>query len=135
MDRRVEGKVKQIQAKVEQANKTLEELNKEFDKYNKLLHKKLDVSDGQRIWRHFQRFAEYSDLKDLYQKCIPVLARFEQQILEYQNDNDQKAFIIRRFDEALSQKADKVQIDMLYKYVDREFATSAGITSFKSEIE
>lgn len=108
---------------------------KEFDSYNKLLHKKLDIQDGQRIWKHFQRFAEYSDLKDLYNRCIPVIAQFEQKIIEFQNDIDQKSFIIRSFDEALSQKADKLQTEMLQKYMDREFVKTDGITSFKSEIE
>ena len=39
--------------------------------------KRLSVKDGTRIWRHFQRFAEYSDLKTLYQKFIPELVKVE----------------------------------------------------------
>jgi hypothetical protein len=37
----------------------------------------MDKSDGVKIWKYFQRFAEYSDLKDLYNKCIPEMAKFE----------------------------------------------------------
>ena len=44
---------------------------------------RLSGNDGKRIWRHFQRFAEYNDLKDLYNKCIPELVRFEQKIIDF----------------------------------------------------
>ena len=30
-----------------------------------------------------QRFAEYNDLKDLYNKCIPELSKFEQKIISF----------------------------------------------------
>ena len=45
--------------------------------------KKLTIQDGQRIWKHFQRFAEYDDLKDLYQRCIPQLANFESKVEDF----------------------------------------------------
>ena len=32
---------------------------------------KLDRQEGKKIWESLQRFAEYSDLKELYSKCIP----------------------------------------------------------------
>ena len=53
-----------------------------------MICRKLDIEDGQKIWRHFQRFAEYSDLKDLYFKCMPAIAKYEQQLQEFQNDSD-----------------------------------------------
>jgi len=46
-------------------------LNKEIDSLTKNSFLKLDKIDGQRIWKHFQRFAEYNDLKDLYNKVVP----------------------------------------------------------------
>lgn len=51
---------------------------------HQLLPKKLDLQDGQKIWRHFQRFAEYSDLKSLYDKCIPAISRFEERLIDFQ---------------------------------------------------
>lgn len=41
----------------------------------------LDKNDGKRIWKQFQRFCEYSDLKDLYNRVIPELQKFEQKII------------------------------------------------------
>ena len=52
-------------------------VNNEMDQLIVDMQAKLTVQDGKRIWRHFQRFAEYDDLKDLYTKCVPELAKFE----------------------------------------------------------
>lgn len=47
---------------------------------------KLDQSDAKKIWAHFQRFAEYSDLKDLYNRTLPEIAKFEQKIFDFTSD-------------------------------------------------
>jgi hypothetical protein len=59
-------------------DKEIGSLAREINEFAKDLSLKLDKNDATRIWKHFQRFAEYSDLKDLYAKCIPELAKFEQ---------------------------------------------------------
>lgn len=43
----------------------------DLDSVNTQFANVLNIEDGKRIWRHFQRFAEYNDLKELYNKCIP----------------------------------------------------------------
>jgi hypothetical protein len=47
------------------------------------MEKKLDQKDVAKIWAHFQRFAEYGDLKDLYNKVLPEIAKFEQKIINF----------------------------------------------------
>ena len=37
----------------------------------KNLHSKMDNTEGTKIWKHFDRFALYEDLKDLRNDCIP----------------------------------------------------------------
>ena len=39
--------------------------------------KKITNDDLQRVWRQMQRFAEYDDLKDLYNMVIPPLSKYE----------------------------------------------------------
>lgn len=51
-----------------------------FTDIGKQLNERLLHSDAKKIWDYFTRFAEYSDLKDLYNKVIPELAKFEQKI-------------------------------------------------------
>ena len=50
------------------------------------LGNKIDNKDAKKIWEHFQRFAEYQDLKDLYNKCVPELAKFEQKMINFSTD-------------------------------------------------
>lgn len=38
------------------------------------------------MWRNFQRFAEYSDMKALYDKCVPEIAKFEQRLIDFKSD-------------------------------------------------
>jgi len=45
---------------------------------------KLEKTDGKQIWKHFQRFAEYEDLRELFNKVIPEIAKFEQKIMDFQ---------------------------------------------------
>lgn len=51
-----------------------------------------------------------------------------------QLDIDQKSLIIRRFDEALANKGEKTQIDVLYKYCDRNFYKTDEFMTFKQGI-
>ena len=80
----------QIQSKqLYQENKIqIQELDKEvvfqntkFLQYQEDLDSKLTIADGKRIWKHFQRFSEYDDLKDLYGKVIPEIAKFEEELI------------------------------------------------------
>jgi hypothetical protein len=38
---------------------------------------KPELSDLNKVWDHFQRFAEYKDLKHLHGIVIPEIAKFE----------------------------------------------------------
>lgn len=89
--------MKNIEDKFVKVNKTMEGISKEYqhiegeiknfgkelDDQNLQLAKKLTIKDGERLWRHFQRFSEYDDLKDLYAKCIPQLSNFENKLIDY----------------------------------------------------
>ena len=83
------------------------------------MHARLNKKDGQQIWRYFRRFAEYDDLKDLYKKVIPQLAKFEQKIIDCQSELNQTALIIRQFDENISSKAEKHAINELYDLIKK----------------
>lgn len=83
----------------------------------------MDKTDATKIWKHFQRFADYSDLKDLYTKCIPELAKFEQRIIDFQREIDRNAEIMRRFDEVIGQKSNKQSVKKVYEYIATNCAT------------
>lgn len=68
----------------------------------------LTLEDGKKIWRHFQRFAEYNDLKELYTKCIPQLVKFESKLIEQADYLEKFNHILSKFDQDLITKADKI---------------------------
>lgn len=84
----------------------------------------LGPGDGQRIWRNFKRFAEYDDLKDLYQKVLPSIQDFEQKIFNYGQENEMNKQIILKFDEHLARKADKMHIDKIYEHCATTYTKS-----------
>ena len=69
------------------------------------------MDDGKRIWKHFQRFAEYTDLKDLYHRCIPELAKFEQKIMDFNEQVYKFEQIVCNFDHKMLTKVDKTAIE------------------------
>ena len=44
----------------------------------------MDKDDGKHIWKNFQRFAEYEDLRGLYQKVVPEISKFEGRIIDFE---------------------------------------------------
>ena len=57
--------------------KYLKKQSIEIDKIFRVCDEKLSHKEAQRLWRQFSRFAEYEDLRDLYQRCIPEISKFE----------------------------------------------------------
>ena len=55
----------------------------------------LTKKDGVRFWRQLQRFAEYEDLKDLYKRVIPEISKFEQKIVDFEENINNSNLIIR----------------------------------------
>lgn len=82
-----------------------------IDSHGKKLESILTIDDGKRIWRHFQRFAEYNDLKELYQKCIPPLVGFDQKIIDLADQIEKFNHIILKFDSVLTNKVERSQFN------------------------
>lgn len=96
---------------------------------------KINKDEGAKIWEHFQRFAEYDDLKDLYSKVLPPIAKFEQKLINYYHDNAKTELIVRRFDQVIAEKASKNQVEHIYDHIKQECALKGGQDSFVASIE
>lgn len=116
-------------------DKEIADLSSEITEYSKDLALKLDKNDATRIWKHFQRFAEYSDLKDLYAKCIPELAKFEQQIINFKDENEKQKMIIEKFDEHLTTKGSKTSVAEVYQYINQNCSQYADQEALKKKVE
>ena len=93
------------------------------------------MSDGKRIWRHFQRFAEYNDLKELYSKCIPQLAKFEQKIIDSADRIEQFNHIILQFDKELAKKSDKASVANLKQEVVQNYLHKTTLPVWDQKID
>ena len=87
---------------------------------------KLDRQDGKKIWDQFQRFCEYTDLKDLYSKVIPEIAKFEQKMMDHQTGFQRIEDIVARFDLLITEKASKKAVNDLQDFVDRNLNKDDG---------
>ena len=62
---------------------------------------KVDKADLAKIYRQFQRFVEYDDLKDLRNRLMPVVAKLETKMADFTLEYDKVCLIVRRFDEVI----------------------------------
>ena len=116
-------------------DKEIESLGTELTNCLKNLHSKMDNTEGTKIWKHFDRFALYDDLKDLRHECIPQLAKFEQRIIEFTLAQDQSQHIIRRFDETIAQKSSKQAVHDVYTFLEKKYASKADFTKLQRSID
>lgn len=59
---------------------------------------KIDKEELAKIWRQFDRFALYSDLKKLHGIVVPEIAKFEVKILENEKKIKSYELILSNFD-------------------------------------
>ena len=55
----------------------------------------------------------YNDLKSLYNRVIPAIKGFEENMITLEKDMSTSKEIVRRFDEILIEKASKLSVDKL----------------------
>lgn len=78
--------------------------------YDGKLRSKCGVEEAKQIWNNFGRYALYEDLKELYQKTVPEIKRFEERLVNFSVDMTKADSIMRRFDEVMLEKASKVDL-------------------------
>lgn len=64
---------------------------------------------------------------------VPEISKFETKIVEFEVNRDQNGEIIRRFDEHLLQKSDKIAIGDLYVHIRETCLTSSHIDKFMNK--
>jgi len=62
------------------------------------------------LWANFNKYAVYTDLQDLYSKCLPSISSFEDKLYEYHHEIIKSTQMMRRFDEVLCQKANRSEL-------------------------
>lgn len=79
----------------------------EIGRLKREMEEKAPLEEIGKLWHHFLNYAEYKELKELYNKVIPHLARYEQLSLDTCDELAKFKEIIVRFDEVISEKSSK----------------------------
>lgn len=82
---------------------------------------KVGQHDLIKIWKHFDRFALYEDLKELHQKTLPEIIKFEQRIIDFKNELNTQTQIIGRMDTVMSTKSSKIAIKQIYDHLEDNY--------------
>ena len=92
-------------------------LKEEIKQYGVEIADKVERKELLPIKAQFSRFAEYKDLKHLHAMVIPEIAKFEQKVLNCNENIARYEEIIRGFDEVIQTKSSKISYDTLNKVV------------------
>jgi len=52
-------------------------MDKEIVSQSRVLNRKIEREEVTKLWKYFERFAEYKDLKQLHNIVIPEITKFE----------------------------------------------------------
>lgn len=83
------------------------------------------------IWDNFKKFASYDDLRDLYQRCIPEISKFEDKLQQTKNEQAQFMNVILKFDESMLEKCSKKQHELLKREVYNGFLLKSEVEDFQ----
>lgn len=112
-------------------------INKEkINDYLRILNSKVEKSELQEVADYTTQLCKYSDLKELYNKVMPSLKSFEDNVISLNRDMDQHHEIIRRYDEVISDKASKIAIKEIYGHFNKYLSMTEYCqlsSSFESE--
>ncbi len=99
-------------ARLQNAERDLRGAEHELKRLNEELNLKTPIEEAGKLWRNFKNFAEYKDLKSLYNKVIPEIDRHQGHMEEHREEIERFREIILRFDEVISDKASKSELSV-----------------------
>ena len=95
----------------------------------------MENSEGVKLWKNFDHFAVYEDMKDLYQKTIPQISKFDDKLNSFKVELNQEKEIMRRFDEILCTKATRTAMESQFIEVYEVVATKTELKEWKEQVE
>ena len=121
LDEKVSTAGEQVEAQSKEINITLKDFSTKVNDFKDQLDEKIDTTFLDPLWDNFARFALYEDFKDLYNKVMPEIKKFESRIIIIDKELNKNNEIIQEFDKSISQKANKVSTRDFEKYANENF--------------
>lgn len=92
-DADIQDRIDEVSKQIDNAKKGVKKLQVDFmdvidvtNNQTELLKQKVDFDEIERLWKNFEKYSLYEDLKDLYMKTVPEIYKFEQKIEEHRRD-------------------------------------------------
>lgn len=128
-DADVQSRIDAVQKSIDGNKKQVKKLQVDFmevvevtNNQTELLKAKVDFEEIEKLWKNFEKYSMYEDLKDLYMKTVPEIYKFEQKIEEHRRDIEKQSEVLRRFDEVISDKASKGNLREVVTEVAKTYA-------------
>jgi hypothetical protein len=86
-----------------------------------------------KIWANFANYAQYDELKVLYNKVIPEMAKHEGNMIASSREIERFAEVIARFDEVMTEKAGKMDVRALEKHVKEGYLPASAIKDIEKQ--
>lgn len=106
--------------------------NQEVQRHKEQLELKASVEETANIWKNFNNFAQYQELKQLYSKVNPEMQKFEVNMIEHRDDIIRFKEIIERFDVTICEKSSKQDLIGLEKTIREQYLSVKYLEEVKA---
>lgn len=119
-------------SKIQSAERDIRGAEHELKKLWEELALKTPIEEAGKLWRHFKNFAEYKDLKSLYNKVVPEIDKHQTHMEEHRDEIRRFGEIMLRFDEVMSDKASKSEVSLFEQRVRDQYLGIALLDEVKN---
>jgi len=98
------------------------------------VHSRVSEKEGKEIWKNFQNYSKYDDLRDLYQRCVPPISKFEDKIKAVRDDVAKFHQIIINFDSMICEKVNRETFKEYREEANELFLHKQEIERFMSDM-
>ena len=94
----------------------------------------MEFPEIDKLWKELKRYAFYEDYKELYQKTVIPVQKFEEVILDHSKEHRQMKIMIKTFDENLALKSNKKDIWKIENDL-RVYATKQDLAKLEEDTD
>ncbi len=106
--------------------------NQEVLRHKEELELKASIEETANIWKNFNNFAQYQELKQLYSKVNPEMQKFEVNMIEHRDEIKRFKEIIERFDVTICEKSSKQDLIGLEKTIREQYLSVKYLEEVKA---
>lgn len=106
--------------------------NQEVLRHKEQLELKASIEETANIWKNFNNFAQYQELKQLYSKVNPEMQKFEVNMIEHRDEIKRFNEIIERFDVTICEKSSKQDLIGLEKSIREQYLSVKYLEEVKA---